>query len=166
MCPCAAFSKTITSDFLVAVTHSLCLLIYTASPLPCAACQALLQNFNGGGSTSQSLLMSTLIADLTQLQELENANRPSAEKQCEMKQKWADHGADISSIKITFFRPPPGQETNSATGDRVPVTAGAMFTAGPSTYVVIGWNIGYNFNTAPDALVPYKVSCLLLLERA
>jgi hypothetical protein len=88
------------------------------------------------------------------LQELEDNNQPSTTKQCELKQKWASYGADISSIKITIFRPPPGQQGS--------VTAGAMFTAGPSTYVVIGWIIGYNFNTAPDALVPYKVSCLVV----
>jgi hypothetical protein len=44
------------------------------------------------------------------------------------------------------------------------VTVGVMFTAGSVTYVIVGWALGYNYNTGNGATVPYQVSCLVLLE--
>jgi predicted cupin superfamily sugar epimerase len=100
--------------------------------------------------------MSTLVADVTRVQTLLQKNQPSADKECELKRKWASYGADMTTIKLTPFRAPAGQTAS--------VTLGAMFMAGSVTYVIVGWFISYNYNTADDAVVPYQVSCLLLVE--
>lgn len=99
--------------------------------------------------------MSTLVADVTVIQALINANRPFANKEAELRTKWASYGADTASIRITPLRSPAGE--------KAPVTVGAMFTAGSMSYVIVGWFIGFNNGAADEALVPFAVSAALFL---